>query len=326
MPQQSALFGVARVRVHEKKLLNKERLARMAEASAQEALRLLLDSGYGTMPEATIEDSEEVIASALLQTYTLIREVTPNPLLTDIFLMKADIHNLKLLLKLRLTGSTEEPAFMSGGIYDTEKLSHMVASSDYSALPDLLRLAMESLELSFVSHINPVKISVQLDNAYMEYALNNGNDFVVEYFKAQADFNNVLGTLRLRAMNQGADKLKEVYIPGGDITFQTLSCAMEIPIEAFAKAVATGPASRSIQQGLDAMLRTGRISSLERERDNYLITLAGRNKGEIDTIAPIIGFLLAREQEAKCIRLILTAKRNDLPDSIISERLRELYG
>lgn len=326
MPQQSALFGVARIRVHEKKLINKEKLARMAEASAQEALRLLLDSGYGTMPEATIEDSEEIIASALSQTYSLVREVTPNSLLTDIFLMKADIHNLKLLLKLRLTGSTEEPAFMSGGVYSTEALSQMVASSDYSALADWLCAAMDSLEQSFVSHINPVKISVQLDNAYMEYALKNGNSFVVEYFKAQADFNNVLAALRLRAMNQGADKLKEVFIPGGDITFLTLSCAMEVPVEAFAKAVSTGPASRSIQLGIDAMLRTGRISSLERERDNYLIVLAGRNKGEIDTIAPIIGFLLAREQEARSIRLILTAKRNNLPDSIISERLRELYG
>ena len=39
----------------------------------------------------------------------------------------------------------------------------------------------------------------------------------------------------------------------------------------------------------------------------------------------LLAYLLGREQEAACIRLIITVKRNGLPDSIITERLRGLY-
>ena len=65
---------------------------------------------------------------------------------------------------------------------------------------------------------------------------------------------------------------------------------------------------------------------MERARDNSLIRLAERGRFDQDTVAPIVGYLLAREQEARCIRLILTAKRNGLPESIITERMRVLYG
>ena len=44
------------------------------------------------------------------------------------------------------------------------------------------------------------------------------------------------------------------------------------------------------------------------------------------TIFPIVGYYLARDREAKAVRLILTVKRNGLDDAIIAERLRELYG
>ena len=53
---------------------------------------------------------------------------------------------------------------------------------------------------------------------------------------------------------------------------------------------------------------------------------ASRGKNEIDTIAPVIGFLLAKRQEAKVIRLIMTALRNGLSEEVINERTRVLSG
>ena len=326
MPQQSAIYGVARVRCHEKGLLTPERIARLVDASAEDAVRQLVEAGYGSMAEATIEDADRLINSELNETYSLVREVSFKPDVTDVFLMKADVHNLKLLLKLRLIGSSETPALMQGGNYRTETLEQMVRDANYRELPEELKAALQKLEQSFQSQVDPVAVSVALDCAYTEYAYRVGDAFTKEYFRVQADFNNVLSLLRLRAMNAGADKLRAVLLPEGYISQSKLLANMDAPLDSLGKTVGTGPARDGIIRGIDAMIKTGSISAVEKERDNTLMRMADIGKSTFDSIAPVVGYLLAREQEAKCIRLILTAKRNDLDDTIIKERLRELYG
>jgi len=165
MPQQSAIYGVARIRCHEKDLFTQERLMRLCDASADEAVRQLVDAGYGALPEATIEDADRLINAELDAACTLVQEVSFKPAVTDIFLMKADVHNLKLLLKLRLTGSADEPALMGGGIYEVEKLKQMVRDASYRDLPEEFKDALTKLEQSFQTQVDPVAVSVALDCA-----------------------------------------------------------------------------------------------------------------------------------------------------------------
>ncbi len=326
MPQDSAIYGEARIRYHEKDLLTQDRLLRLVDATAEEAIRLLIDGGYGNLPGASIEDADRLIDAELSNAYTLVREVSFKPAVTDVFLMKADVHNLKMLLKLRLTGSGEKPALMRGGNYPVQTLELMVRDADYRDLPEEFTEALSKLEQSFQTQVDPVAVSVALDRAYTEYAYRVGDAFTKEYFKTQADFNNLLSLLRLRAMNAGVERLRAVLLPEGHIPQSKLLANVDTPLDSLAKAIGEGPAREGIVRGIEEMLRTGNISALERERDDALIRMASAGKRESESIAPVIGYLLAREQEAKCIRLILTAKRNDLDDTIIKERLRELYG
>jgi V/A-type H+-transporting ATPase subunit C len=43
------------------------------------------------------------------------------------------------------------------------------------------------------------------------------------------------------------------------------------------------------------------------------------------TIGPLAAYILARQNEIKCVRMVLSAKLNGLPDDMIRERLREMY-
>lgn len=326
MPQNSAIFAVARIRCHEKDLIGRDKLQRLCDSTAEEAIRLLCDMGYGSMPDATVKDGEKLIANELNAARALVREVTFDTGLSDLFLLKADVHNLKLLLKLRLTGSKDEIAYMQGGCYAPEALYKMVQSGEYRDLPEEFRKALSTLEQSFQTAVDPAAISITLDKAYMEYAMRVGKGFAVPYFKAQADFANVLSLLRIRSMKGGIDKLKNALIPGGDIPQSRFVQALDAPLDGLGKLLGTGEAREYILKGLDAILKGGSIANMEKERDNYIISIASKDKYQNDTMAPVIGYLLAREQEAKCVRLILTAKRNNLPESAITERLRELYG
>ena len=167
MPQDSVIYGVTRIRCHEKDLLGPARLQRMLDGSAEEAVRQLVDIGYGGLPDATVADMEQMIANELAAAYTLVEEVSFRPALTDAFRMKADVHNLKLLLKLRLMGSRETPLLLQGGVFSPEALEKMVESADYRQLPDPFPAALAALEESFQAGIDPARISTALDSAYI---------------------------------------------------------------------------------------------------------------------------------------------------------------
>ena len=169
-------------------------------------------------------------------------------------------------------------------------------------------------------------ISTEIDRAYLEHCLNNAKGVSLEYFKSLADFTNLLTMLRLRNMGAGADKLKNSLMPEGYVSHRLLIQCFDGPEEGIARAAATGPARESILKGLEEYGRSGRLTELERQRDNYLISLFKGAKFAEGGIEPLIGYLIGREQEAKCLRLIITAKRNNLPDKVITERLGELYG
>ena len=85
-------------------------------------------------------------------------------------------------------------------------------------------------------------------------------------------------------------------------------------------------ARQAIATGLAEMQQTGNIGALERRRDDYLLSLVKGRKYDVLTIYPLLGYLFARDREAKAVRLILTVKRNGLDDAVIQERLCELYG
>ena len=43
------------------------------------------------------------------------------------------------------------------------------------------------------------------------------------------------------------------------------------------------------------------------------------------TIGPLVAYILARQSEISNVRIILTGKENDLPDSMIRERISKTY-
>ena len=43
------------------------------------------------------------------------------------------------------------------------------------------------------------------------------------------------------------------------------------------------------------------------------------------TLGPVAAYVLARENEIKCVRMILSGKQNGLPEQVIRERLGEMY-
>lgn len=327
MAQESYAYACARISVLSKRLLDTATVWRMAEGSLDDALRVLQDMRYGGAQDGAEPDVERMIDREMTIALTELRELSPEPLFTDLLMLEKDMLNLKQLIKARLLGS-DAVTWAYGGLYAREKLGEMVRTQDYRALPRQLREAFDALEKRLQVQVQPQQISIQIDRAYLSYALEQTarNRLGNHYFRALCDFDNVLTFLRMRAMGAGRDMLQRGLLPEGGIKQKDLIDAYELSADSLLRFMRDSVCRQALLDGLNAMLRTGNIGEIEKQRENYLLSLVQEKKHECLTIYPIIGFYIAKDREAKAVRLILTAKRNGLSDAVITERLVTLYG
>lgn len=329
MAQNSALYAVGRIRALEKTLIGREKLSRLMEGSADDAVRFLSEAGYGSSGEGA-RDCEQMIANELADAAKLLNEITPDKQLTDLYLMQADMQNVKMLIKLRLQGQTESPAWAVGGIIPKDKLTAAVAAAEYSVFPPVIADALSKLEKELAAGVDPQKLSVAVDRAYIEYVFEalkkHPDEVATAYFKGYADFSNILAMLRMKAMKAEKADVAKVLLPAGDIPHQKLIEVYDLPMENMVKTLALGKAKDDIAGALEEAAKSNRPAVIERFRDDYQIRLVKKHKSENDSVYPVLGYYLAKVQEARNIRLIVTARRNGLSGQVIEERLRELYG
>ena len=327
MPQPSYAYACARLSALHKRLLEPQTVQRMLDGSVSDAMRALSDVRYGNLSDATEADVEQMIEREMTDAMQEVRELSPDPAITDLYLLRADVQNLKVLLKARLLNQSEI-SFTPGGLYDREMLTAYVKDRQYDALPVIFRDALNALEKRLEIRVEPQMISVALDRAYLAHALKQSEKHPVfsQYFRALADFDNVLTFLRLRAMGASIETLDDVILPEGGVKYRDLYNAYELSFDSLNKVIGGSVCKEALLAGLNAMVRTGSIAELEKARDNYLVSLLSAHKYESETIYPIIGYYLAKEREGKAVRLIITGKRNNLSDTVIRERLVKLYG
>lgn len=326
MPQPSYTYANARLSALSTRLIEPQTIRRMTDGTLADALRTLQDIRYGGTGDGEA-DIERLIAAELQDALEEIRALSPDPSLTDLFLLRADAQNLKALIKARLLGSEELP-WTKGGLYERETLFEMVREQNYRELPKPFTDELMRLEKQLQSHVDPQLISVALDRAYLKHALlvSQKDAVVHRYFSALADFDNVLTYLRVRAMGGSREMLDDLLLPEGGIQKRQLMETFDLSFEYLNRILSASVCREALLLGLNAMQRTGNIGEVEKARDNYLLSLFTPHRYETDSIYPVIGYYLAKEREGRAIRLIITAKRNNLPDSVIAERLVTLYG
>ncbi len=327
MAQASYAYACARISALSKRLLDTATVWRMAEGSLDDAMRVLQDMRYGGAQDGAEPDVERMIERELTAALSELRDLSPEPAFTDLLMLEKDMLNLKQLIKARLLG-TDAIAWAQGGLYPREKLTDMVRTADYRALPQPLREAFDTLEKRMQIQVQPQQISIAIDRAYLSYALaqTKGNALGNHYFRALCDFDNVLTFLRMRAMGAGRDMMQRALLPEGGIRQKDLIDAYELAADSLLRFMHDSVCRQPLLDGLNNMLRTGNIGEIEKQRENYLLSLVRDKKHECLTIYPIIGYYIAKDREAKAVRLILTAKRNGLSDQVITERLVTLYG
>lgn len=323
MPQPSIAYAVGCVRAPSRTPLGRAELERLIAASGyEEARRQLSDMGYGGGQEDSVA---ALSVRALEEACVYLRRISPEPELTDSFLLRYDAQNLKSLLKARILGHASE-ALSACGTLPQETLRHAVSERVYTRLPAPLKEAMETLEKRVALEVRPIEIDARIDRAAYAMALDrvrgSSSETAREHFSRRADLQNLITTLRLRRMGSLDVKAEELYLPGGRIT--AWPDGPEAP-EKLAGLFRAWPAPVR-EAAARAAADPERIPALEKAAEDYLLSLWRPYRHDPFAVEALIGWLLAHERAAQAVRLILAAKLNGFSEETLRERLREAYG
>jgi V/A-type H+-transporting ATPase subunit C len=307
--------------VIEKNALDSSKIERLLQAKdANEARQILNEFGW---PSA---GSDEENAQARLQAgVDLIKELTTDDKLTDAFLVRYDIANLKILLKARSLG-TEAEGLSFCGTLQTERLEAMVNDHRYNGLPDVLKEALDEIEKSLAKEVNPMLLDARLDQAHYALALSmlpKSAKTAREYFATRIDTLNCSMALRCHHAKENERTLKALLIEGGSISpakwLKAYPRPESLPI------LLNKYGGKVYQSALAAFMDKAKLAAFERDSSDHLLNLFLPYKRSINQGERLIGHLLKRDREVAAVRLILAGKENGFPYESIKERLRELY-
>ena len=112
-----------RIHAMENRMLTRERMDRMIEARDDaEALKVLSECGYAGGETIEVQNLEQVLAAERASAFREIRTALPDTRIADVFQIKYDYHNAKVLVKAQALGKDGERLLLSGGRYDPKEL------------------------------------------------------------------------------------------------------------------------------------------------------------------------------------------------------------
>lgn len=325
MPQKSIYYAAGRLSIKQREIMDASRLERLLSTSSfEEAKRTLSEIGWASAEEA---DYEQLALDRVAQASALVRDLSTDAKVTDCFLFKYDIANLKMLLKARCLGITAEHLSSSGTI-PVEKLRHAVADHRYKELPEPICKAMEGLEQELITEENPLLIDVRLDRAMFEMIFEQLKGrrcaAAVAYFQARADMLNAITLLRVRRMGRDEAFIEGVRLPGGAIAEDKWADAFADPERLPELLRPYG--ERVMDAALAAVRNFAHLPGLEKAMDNALLAIFTKDRFNVMRLETVVGYLLAVEREAGAVRLVMAGKQNGFDMEAIRERLRDLYG
>jgi V/A-type H+-transporting ATPase subunit C len=333
MDRMDFTHAVARIRVIEKKLLDKAKIERMLDAETPtEVLKILQETQYGDRITnlSSFHDFEYILKGELKEVYDALYKLTPEKSVLDILSLRYDYHNVKVIEKGKIQQKNFSDLLIPIGIIPTDELKNSIIANELKGIPETIREAIKSVESDFSESKNPQNIDIILDRFMFKDMLNRAEasrvDFIVSYVKQSIDISNIKTMLRVKKQENNNKFLENVLIDGGSIPIETFVKGLSDTLEGFISRISKFDYSKILTKILEEYNQTRKIASIEVLFDNYLTENIKKAKYVNFGAEPLIAYVIAKEMEIKVIRIIMVGKINNVPVHIISERLRELYA
>lgn len=325
-------YAVGRIRVLEMKLLDQAKMQRMLEAKTpEEAFHVLAETEYADLVALAKNPHqfELVTTGEIRRVYELIRKMLPKEPLTDLFCVKYDIHNLKVLLKAEYQAKNFDHLLMDVGLVPVGLMKFVAQGEEVPGVPERYLKAAAEARQAFEASRDPKVIDTILDrelySSLTDIAKKNHYDFYAKIITDQIDLANLRSMIRAKRMGRDKDYLNESLLPGGAIPVAKYLELIDANWEQIITGFANTPHAALVKEGIVDFLAVGQLTLLEKLIDDKIMQQVKQAKYLSLGPEPVIGYLMAKETEVRNIRIIMVGKLNDVSTDVIRERLRDSY-
>lgn len=325
------LYVSARIKYLETKLLGKNDIERILDAPGpEEALKLLSDTEYGSdiAEMENIYEFEKVLDKSMLHTIKTLKESFSDHEIIRFFTLKNDFHNLKVIAKGMISG-TENGYLSHLSEIPPEEIKKYANGETGANISDNLKEAYHRAIEAYELTKDPQQIDFVLDQALFdkmgEIATNLRDPFLQEYLTALSDLTNIKTMMRLKKIDADVRTLDDALVNGGSLPKEFFKEIFSGNSQSLIEALNTTPYHQIVEEGITQWESTGSPSVLEKLIDNFMISLAKRGVYKPFGSETVIGYLAARENEIKLLRIIMVGKINGISSDMIRERLRDVY-
>lgn len=307
MNRNDFILPVSIIKVQEKKLLSHQKLIRMLETNtSREILKILNDTDYTySMVGVNNEEMyEDIFKNEINRVFKFVRELAKNEQdIVDIFALKYEYQNLKLMLK-----NENSKMNLEDFIIDTEIKNKKILNENF-------KLASKEKNIQYAT--------ILLDKMYLEHiyllSKNLNIDIFTKYVKLVIDKYNIITFLRLKNQNRNIDYVEEVFVDNGSITkLELVKLYQDINYINKLKKIYES-------KEWDYFEKEKNISKLEKMFDNLIIELAKNYRNVNIGPEPLFTYLIAKDYEIKALRLIISSKLNSVDVDLVKDRLRGTY-
>ncbi|MBR3738439.1 MAG: V-type ATPase subunit [Eubacterium sp.] len=319
MKNKDYLFAVASLRARENELLTKSDFEQLISAESYEkAVSLLNDKGY----EISGDDYSSRLDENLNEVWDYIIKSAPEAEILKAFVVKNDFHNIKAILKSEVMNYSAEDYMLSPSIVSPQDMIEAISARDFKKLPDYISAAAEDAAQILAKTQNAQLCDAVCDTAALEAMISlseGGDEILKEYANIFCLSSNIKTAFRAIKTKKSSAFLnasiaKNSLIDKKEFISAALSGEDELSeflilkgFEEFAAAFEESP------------------SQFEKYCDDKMISIIKKSKMTVFGISPVAAYFLAKENEIKCLRIILSAKQSRISNDIIRERMREVY-
>jgi len=339
--QEEYAFANGRIKKLEKGLLNKDILDRMIKSSdILSSLKILTESDLNdySFDLNNPADFEGSLNQELLHTYDIIKsisKVSTFNFLYFTFASKYDFHNIKILIKSKYSKKDiSNELFSPIGTIDIEKLNSAIRDEKYEDIPDSFEFLIKKTFSEYNKFKDPEMIDFILDKEKYIMIFNKIKEveiieteelFLKRFIKINIDLNNIISCIRAKVRGERKSFAKEFIIPEGDFKIENIVDIYDSPLSSWFEKLIHTDYKDIVELGVNYFQKNNSLMELEKLRDNFILNFSKIGKYITFGVEPLVGYITAKENDIKNIRIILSGKLNKLSPDQIKERVRDTY-
>lgn len=322
MSKTQYTYAVARIRALEVSLFSASTIEQLIACKDLEScLRFLQDKGWGGNDVPM--DADAILTREREKIWETIGEMHVDMDVFNVLSYTNWFHNLKAAVKEVCTGKSGANIFYEGTPIPKEEMLRIIREKDYKALPDNMQAAAEEAVETLLHSGDGQLCDIIIDRATMEAIKEAGrqsqDDIIRDYAESTVAVANIKIAVRSSKTAKSLDFMKRAMAPCDSLNVDGLARAALAGMDSIIEYLS----GNGYLEGALALKESP--SAFERWCDNRIIQTIKPQKTNPFSIGPLVAYVIARENEIKTVRIILTCKQNGLSDDSIRERVREMY-